>query len=158
MSNEHPEIEQEPSAEQLFTRGRNSMMDLVKLAMTLATGAVAAFFLGLTRTAPPTLSQDERCWGLVALVLMVCSVGSGLAAWAADATFYGAWGWHVYNQEDEKKEQPFRRKMERWRQIRFRLAASSVILFFVGILAASGYLYSASEHRVHEAVAPRSKP
>ena len=100
-----------PTAEELFTRARNSVMDLLKLAMTLATGAIATFFLALTRTGTPPLSPDERSWGLMALVLMVGSVGVGLAAWGADATFYGAWGMSLYRGENELGDFRSRREL-----------------------------------------------
>ena len=129
-----------PDTEEIYARGRKSAMELLKLWVTLATSAVAAFFLALTGEHKPSLTVCEWWWTCeaqfvgIALSCMVLSVATGIAGWGVDAASYGAWGMGRIRNRD------------RWRTARKYLFAISALLFVLGVAASARYVYLISKH------------
>ena len=120
-----------------FDRGRESTIDLAKLVIALATGSVAALFAALLRTPPLPLTATGWKWFAAALVAMVAAVGTALLGWAADAGFYGAWGFKSLASASGDVDQVgrWRERRERWRRARSILWGLAALLFLGGVAA-----------------------
>ena len=125
--------------EEIYARGRNSAMELLKLWVTLATSAVGAFFFALTGEHRPTTTGCSWWWTCeaqfvgIALACMVLSVALGIAGWGADAASYGSWGLRKIRNRD------------RWRKARTILLAISAVLFVFGLVASARYVHLLSQ-------------
>jgi len=123
----------------LHERAKAAATEAQKLIVSLATGTVAAFFIGLTGGEHVQLRRSEKWALLLALTFMGSAVVAGLITWLADAKRY--YYWAASKQARGKRRKELKAQQASWIRI-WRYSGNTLgILFALGIVGAVVYLY-----------------
>ena len=128
-------------ADELHSRSRESAFEYRKLLTSLATGALALFFLALTAKIEPALTQLQLWLIGGAIVSMAVTVVSGLYCWNADAQRNYFWA-KVEEGKQESGGPEFDTLSKSWKK---RLNRATVVLrYSFGIGIAFSVVYMAA--------------
>jgi hypothetical protein len=123
----------------LHDRARTAAEELHKLLLSLSTGGVAVYFLGLTGKIEPRLTTSQIATVLVATIGFAGAGLSGITCWYADCRRNYFWA-SALQTGDKLERSKFYRQRDRWLRTE-RVTANLLIgLFVLGVLVSALYV------------------
>lgn len=126
-------------SDRMHERARESGVELQKLMIALATGVLAAYFVGMTTKADPPLTTTQQACSAVGLVAMAIAIGSGVFGWHSDTKRNYLWARALVAEEPELRKKLYGER-DAWLSWKNRATSVMRLAFSIGVCSSSVYV------------------
>jgi hypothetical protein len=134
-------VQSYPDPQTLHTRAAESAKETRQLLTAMSTASIGVFFLAMSGENRASAISTAQVWiVLAAIALMALTAFSGLVSAFADAQWSYCWAREIEALKSGKQLGVWHRRRKKWHRCKRWSERAALVLFALGVLAASAYL------------------